>query len=416
MDNPVGWKDKYNKDCDEYRTYDKCGGDKTWPSKWPYNNQVNSPPHAYDACCGCGGGISCKYEPHDWADDYGYTCPDYSYYQECGGSEVWNDAEWGTIEQQVANGPNALEACCICGGGSASSTPTANPTDFPTLSPTIPTSSPTDHPTLSPSTSGPTIPIPLPTKSPTTPPTIYSSPPTPLPTPPDCHDTPGWADSVGYGCSLYRDFYKECGGNQYLSIDASDATNYRQAYIHCCGCEAGGKTNEDAFKEIKSQIESAPTNGDLVEIEIKHSLWWTSELHIGPGKNVKLVGVGNPSPRLSVRGGENKHFTVDIDGKFSAVNIEFTWGSTEKSGYSLEGGSLLVYGQIPLLLNCTFTENIAYQMGGAISVYKGGSIDLIQNCVFKDNKAGEEGDLFAGYQVRIFCPLGTQPPCSQTAN
>jgi len=63
----------------------------------------------------------CEGKPVGWMDSWRKNCTDYVVNQWCtptgGYGAGWNLAEYGTFDNYTANGVNAVQACCECGGG-----------------------------------------------------------------------------------------------------------------------------------------------------------------------------------------------------------------------------------------------------------------------------------------------------------
>jgi len=62
----------------------------------------------------------CEDSPSDWADSYGLTCENYVTNNLCTSDGKYGEAweiDWGTFKDYSADGVDAAEACCSCGGG-----------------------------------------------------------------------------------------------------------------------------------------------------------------------------------------------------------------------------------------------------------------------------------------------------------
>lgn len=62
----------------------------------------------------------CADSPNGWTSSTGLTCQEYANKKLCtqsGGHGSWWNFDWGTIADKAVNGIDALQACCLCGGG-----------------------------------------------------------------------------------------------------------------------------------------------------------------------------------------------------------------------------------------------------------------------------------------------------------
>lgn len=155
----------------------------------------------------------CLDAPEDFTDRWGNDCGWYE------NSIFFNRCRWFAESNINNDGVSAIEACCICDGGTFEPiTQTQAPTDSPTE-----TSAPSQSPTTSPPTSSPT------TSPPTTTPTSFPT-ATATAAPTGCVDNVDWVDSRGSGCENYGIFKCWLFGNKRENdgLTANDA---------CCLCQ-----------------------------------------------------------------------------------------------------------------------------------------------------------------------------------
>jgi hypothetical protein len=121
-DLPRGWTDRRGRSCLVYESKKLCtlaGGTGTgWTSTLGIKEYASQGRNAIDTCCVCGGGTDCADEPFEWKDADGNGCLDYTIHRWCNfsGYGIGWDPLWGPFTIG-SGGRDAISACCTCGGG-----------------------------------------------------------------------------------------------------------------------------------------------------------------------------------------------------------------------------------------------------------------------------------------------------------
>lgn len=143
-DKPETWRSSEGDPCSIYDLNSYCSADghegKGWNiCSWGSIKDYADPNGitALEACCACGGGTNpvtpappapssphkCTDKPKTWRSSEGDSCCTYGWDSYCtpegGEGRSWDHAAWGPISDYAdKNGISALQACCVCGGGS----------------------------------------------------------------------------------------------------------------------------------------------------------------------------------------------------------------------------------------------------------------------------------------------------------
>jgi hypothetical protein len=302
------WKDNEADGCHEYAARSYCKPDATpgtgWQSDWgPLADYAPSGGvDATIACCAFGRGGTHTSAPicvdyNGWVDNEGDSCQVY-------GSQAWCkqdgtagpgwQSDWGALDSFAINGVGPLQACCVCGGGTASRNPAEVPFDT------------------------------------------------------GCRDIDGWMDVEGDTCETYAksNFCTITGGIGYSwetewgSID-SYAVDTIGALQACCRC-GGGSTHLSGAQPTPAGCVNVPgfadTEGDgCAAYAAGHwcdsmnggtgpgweESWGTIQSYATNGKSAFdeccVCGGGRPAESLPPKECVDKSYWVDSEGDSCAV-------------------------------------------------------------------------------------------------
>ena len=187
---------------------------------------------------------------------------------------------------------------------------------------------------------------------------------------------PGWNDTTD-GCDFYRGY---CTGAYDWPIDFApiasftDAQNYT-AFDACCEC---------AKNTTLTNILKAPTDGSLTTVIVDGDVEDWVGIPIYEGQNVRLIGVGDDPPTISLKGDISRaHEMPGYNGSICAYEYEY-----ESSCVQFVPFPTNVYYFFHVNANATFSaENIEFDglASHSLSCMRvEGTVTSFRGCVFKN--------------------------------